>query len=287
MAAPGAWLEGRRAHLLPVVADDDHELLRFELADRGDGVPEQGPPGQGVQDLGGTGLHPGALARGEDDNRGRGSFAHEYVHLLGYRADYLPGHLLRDTPIRETAVNPLLIRRIPVRTWPETSGEVADAGVTGVSFPAHDGPASAGAEPGPHGKTAGAPEGPASRTALAPRGTCLGQDATRFVQSLTRDAWLVGRLRRVLCHVVRDDELARLERALARDRGQLGAERLRLRAALPLGPAGERGRDRRDDADRDREPEGDAESVVERRGDQVREELPPGDVSGVRGRQVY
>ena len=108
----------------------------------------------------------------------------------------------------------------------------------------------------------GAPEGPASRTALSPRGTCLGEDATRFVQSLTRDAWLVGRLRRVLCHVVRDDELARLERALASDRGQLRAECLRLRAALHLGAAGERGRERRDNADRDREPEGDTEAVV-------------------------
>src|ERR1700733_1857286 len=98
---------------------------------------------------------------------------------------------------------------------------------------------------------------------------------------LARAAWLLRWLCRVADHVG-DDQFARLDAAALRShRGQLGAHRL-LRAQAPLPRTGERRGDGADQAGRDREPEGDAESVVERAGDQVREELPADQVRGVR-----
>ena len=70
-------LGDRRAHLLPRVADHDHEPLRRKVAPCLDRVPEQRTSRKCVQHLRGTGLHPGALACCEDHYRGRGSFAHE------------------------------------------------------------------------------------------------------------------------------------------------------------------------------------------------------------------
>src|SRR5689334_15609484 len=89
-------------------------------------------------------------------------------------------------------------------------------------------------------------------------------------------ARLVGRVGTFVLRVG-DDELAGLEAAFGGHGGQLGAERLglgRCRGAA----AGQRRGDRRDHAGRDGEPEGHPETAVERRGDQVREELPSGQV---------
>src|SRR5690242_19540067 len=79
---------------------------------------------------------------------------------------------------------------------------------------------------------------------------------------------------------VGDDEFAGLEAALGGHGRQFGAERLG-RGRCPGAPAGQRRGDGRDHAGCDGEPEGHAETAVERRGDQVREELPSGQVSGV------
>ena len=68
--------DGRRAHLFLGVPDHDREPLGGEVARGRERVPEQGPPAQRVQHLGGAGLHPGALAGGKHHNRGQGSFAH-------------------------------------------------------------------------------------------------------------------------------------------------------------------------------------------------------------------
>ena len=75
--------QGSRGDLLPRVPDDHDQPLRGQLLRRGQRVPEQRPAAQRVQDLGGAGLHPGALAGGEDHHCGRGSFAHAQTRLLG------------------------------------------------------------------------------------------------------------------------------------------------------------------------------------------------------------
>ena len=53
-----------------LVPDDDGEVLGADGAGRGDRVAQQGPAPDPVQDLGGRGLHPGALTCGEDDDGG-------------------------------------------------------------------------------------------------------------------------------------------------------------------------------------------------------------------------
>src|SRR5690606_31463473 len=57
--------------LLAAVADDHHEPFGTQFAGGGQYVAEHGSPAQLVQHLGGAGLHPGALARGENDDGGR------------------------------------------------------------------------------------------------------------------------------------------------------------------------------------------------------------------------
>ncbi|GAA2081211.1 hypothetical protein GCM10009780_18600 [Actinomadura alba] len=57
--------------LLAAVTDHDDQALRFELAGRGQHVTEHAAAAQLVQDLGGAGLHPGALTGGEDDYSSR------------------------------------------------------------------------------------------------------------------------------------------------------------------------------------------------------------------------
>src|SRR6185437_12744822 len=96
---------------------------------------------------------------------------------------------------------------------------------------------------------------------------------------LKRDARLVGRFGPSFLRVG-DDEFAGLEAAFGGHGGQLGAERLG-RGRRRRAPAGQRRGDGGDHAGRDGEPEGHPETAVERRGDQVREELPPGQVGGV------
>ncbi len=57
--------------LLAPVPDDDDKALRLQPPRGGEHMPEHAAPAQLVQDLRLTGLHPGALARGENDDGGR------------------------------------------------------------------------------------------------------------------------------------------------------------------------------------------------------------------------
>ena len=57
--------------LVPAVPDHDHDVLRLQVGGRAHRVAEQGVPGHLVQQLRPGGLHPFALARGEDDDRGQ------------------------------------------------------------------------------------------------------------------------------------------------------------------------------------------------------------------------
>src|SRR5271166_4754209 len=94
-----------------------------------------------------------------------------------------------------------------------------------------------------------------------------------------------SRLRRTLRTWRGWDELTGLDAAFPGHRGQLGAERLG-RGAGRLARAGEQGGDGGDHVGRDRELERHPETVMERGGDQVREELAPGHVDGMPGGQV-
>jgi hypothetical protein len=73
-------------HSVAVVAHDDDETLGAELLRGGQRVTEHGAAAKGMQHLGGLGLHPRALARGEDDDCGRAAYAHS-EGLLGIAAD--------------------------------------------------------------------------------------------------------------------------------------------------------------------------------------------------------
>src|SRR5215469_303674 len=99
-----------------------------------------------------------------------------------------------------------------------------------------------------------------------------------------RLTWRVGRFGGFL-RDVGDDELGWLEAALGGDGGQFVTQWLG-RGRRRRAPAGQRRGGGGDHAGRDGEPEGHAQAAVERRGDQVREELSPGHVGGVRGGQV-
>ena len=85
-----------RADLLPAMPDDDHELGRVKLVGRRERVPEQGAAAQRVQHLGGAGLHALALAGGEDDDCGRGSFAHEKSISSDIAPNICQGHHPRE-----------------------------------------------------------------------------------------------------------------------------------------------------------------------------------------------
>ena len=113
-----------RADLLPAIPDHDHELGRVKLVGRRERVPEQGAAAQRVQHLGGAGLHALALAGGEDDDCGRGSFAHEKAsprisRRISARA------IIPANPIARSDgdfVYSLLTRRIPARCERATTG---------------------------------------------------------------------------------------------------------------------------------------------------------------------
>src|ERR1700746_1762638 len=91
--------------------------------------------------------------------------------------------------------------------------------------------------------------------------------------SLASPAWLVGRFPRIT-HRIWDTQLARFDAAaFGCHRRELRPERL-VRGARWPGAARQRRGDGGDHARRDGEPEGDAYAVVERAGDQAREELP-------------
>lgn len=66
----GVDLGDVRSHEVTLVADDHGEVLGVDRTGRSDGVPDQGPTPDPVQDLGGRGLHPGAFTGGEDDDGG-------------------------------------------------------------------------------------------------------------------------------------------------------------------------------------------------------------------------
>ena len=81
--------------LVAAVADDDDEMGGLQRAGSSDGVVDQGPATDRVQDLRDRRLHPGALAGSEDDHGGRSSGGHavsaprrgggrEVVHCRGY-----------------------------------------------------------------------------------------------------------------------------------------------------------------------------------------------------------
>ena len=70
-----------RGHLLAPVPDHHGQLPRLELPGRLHHVADQRASAQLVQDLGGGGLHPGAPAGGEDDDRG-GSDLSGHVNCL-------------------------------------------------------------------------------------------------------------------------------------------------------------------------------------------------------------
>jgi hypothetical protein len=59
-----------RGDQVALVADHDGEVLGADRPGRGDRVADEGPTPDPVQDLGGGGLHPGALTGGEDDDCG-------------------------------------------------------------------------------------------------------------------------------------------------------------------------------------------------------------------------
>ena len=110
-----------RRDLFPAMPDDDHQPGRVKLVGRRERVPEQGAAAQRVQHLGGAGLHALALAGGEDDDCGRGSFAHK-KHLLGFRAEYLPGPSSPRTPLRG-ATEILFTRSSPAGYLPVAGGQ--------------------------------------------------------------------------------------------------------------------------------------------------------------------
>ena len=64
-----------RGHRLAAVPDDDDGVLGVQAGGRGEDVAEHRASGEAVQDLGGAGLHPGALAGGEDDDREQGHWS--------------------------------------------------------------------------------------------------------------------------------------------------------------------------------------------------------------------
>jgi hypothetical protein len=61
---------------------DDHQVLRIELADRRQHMPEHAATAQGMQHLRNPRSHPCTLARGEDYDGDRARFAHA-ASLLG------------------------------------------------------------------------------------------------------------------------------------------------------------------------------------------------------------
>ena len=85
-----------RADQFPAMPDDDHQPGRVKLVGRRERVPEQGAAAQRVQHLGGAGLHALALARGEDDDCGRGSFAHEKSISSDIAPNICQGHHPRE-----------------------------------------------------------------------------------------------------------------------------------------------------------------------------------------------
>jgi len=100
-------------------------------------------------------------------------------------------------------------------------------------------------------------------------------------------AALVGLVRRscALFGEAGDDEFAGLEAAFAGHGGQFVTQWL-ARGRDQRTPARQGRGDGRDHVGRDGEPEGHAETAVERRRDQVREELSPGQVGSVRRGQL-
>ena len=61
----------RRADPFGLVAQHEHEVLGAGGLRGAQGVPDEGTSTEGVQDLRGGRLHPGALTRGEDDHGDR------------------------------------------------------------------------------------------------------------------------------------------------------------------------------------------------------------------------
>ena len=55
-------------HVFPTVADDDHHVLGFEVSRGFDDVSNKGPSGDRMEDFRHGGLHPLALAGGQDDD---------------------------------------------------------------------------------------------------------------------------------------------------------------------------------------------------------------------------
>ena len=77
----GADLLAVGADLLAPVADDDDEVLGGGAGGGVQGVPEQAAPADRVEHLGRGRAHPGALSRGQDDDRGGGR-RHRLFSLL-------------------------------------------------------------------------------------------------------------------------------------------------------------------------------------------------------------
>ena len=72
-----------RDHLVPALARHHDEAVRVQVADDREHVPQHAATAHGVQHLRGTGLHPPALARGEDDH-GCGADSTHSCGLLGW-----------------------------------------------------------------------------------------------------------------------------------------------------------------------------------------------------------
>jgi len=70
----------RPGHRLHLGANDDHQPLRRQGFEGRHQVRDHRPPGQRMHDLGQAGLHPGAEAGGQDDDR-RFCFGHHRTRL--------------------------------------------------------------------------------------------------------------------------------------------------------------------------------------------------------------
>lgn len=98
---------------LALVPDDDGDPLGVERGRRGEGVAEDGAPGEGVEDLGGGGAHPRALACSQDDDGGGTCIAHSGGHMdSGRVGSGCRTHRIGLVPRHSTVAPPLPARTI-------------------------------------------------------------------------------------------------------------------------------------------------------------------------------
>ena len=110
--APGATSARWARHRLPAGADDDQRAVRPERGAGGQHVADQRAAADRVQHLGGRRPHPGALARGEHDDRGRAGVRHWRAPRCRRLAALVPS--LGRGPTRAPAAP---AGRVGQRTW--------------------------------------------------------------------------------------------------------------------------------------------------------------------------